>query len=558
MLAVLLVLGLSKQCFVFCFGYFPFDIHVIQTKKYVDVFLFVLDWLCVISGEWILFINPHESKDKVCLLKKIVNLDEKTKDVLLTLFEDIFEFKEVVHQNWSYEGTLFWFPLRQRKSKLSNKVYTKKDVIDMFEAFTSEAEMSLLFLKSVEAISLFKRVNSKVEKCFVAQIGAEFLDNVREQRELFKSMQSELGEALPSESCHNTLHISVECSGKESDDSSSYTSHEWLVVNFYKGERSMTDQLKELCADQDLAYPPYVGVAYPLLHTEPVKGHIFCFLPLPHTSENITGLPVHVNGFFALTQDRREVKWNANDEKQDKWNECLISQVIPEAYIVLVEELTLLSQQQGNLPSVVKSFYESFPDCTKVVSRWECLLEPFYNMLFQKEVFFSKIRGGTWLQRKDIVLALYDADIECDVRETVSKAYIDCQQNIVHVPSHVARRVGTVSKVSPKGLCLLLKKSDLYKNYSINEQIQLLKYALRSSSYKNLKGLCLIPVADGSFQRFFKTEIFFCPTKVHLFPGLEKNIVCDNLDDFVIQHFVSMSQKGIYFILGNLFIKRYV
>lgn len=36
------------------------------------------------------------------------------------------------------------------------------------------------------------------------------------------------------------------------------------------------------------------------IHTE---GLAFCFLPLPL----ITGLPVHVNGYFELSQNRRDI-----------------------------------------------------------------------------------------------------------------------------------------------------------------------------------------------------------------------------------------------------------
>ncbi|XP_041367004.1 sacsin-like [Gigantopelta aegis] len=399
----------------------------------------VTDWLCVVSGEWILFINPHEQKDEVCLLKKITNLDQKTKEVVLSLFGETFEFSEMCLRNGYYNGTLFWFPLRQRKSTLSEETYTEQDVMDLFKTFTAEAEISLLFLKSLETISLFKRVNSNVEKCFVAQIGTQFLQNIREQREHFKSRLDELRDNLPSESCHSTLHISVECTELESGEPSLSTSHEWLVVNLYKGT-SMSDQLRHLCTDSDLSYSPYVGIAYPLTDIDQIKGHVFCFLPLPLTSESTTGLPVHVNGFFALTQDRREVKWAADGGKQDKWNGCLISEVFPEAYIVLVEELKQLCQRRNNHPDIIKLFYGSFPDHTKVVGIWKSLLKPFYHKLVQKKVFFSKVRGGTWLHKQDIILALYDADVKPDIHQTISKTYIDYEQNIVELPDHIVER----------------------------------------------------------------------------------------------------------------------
>lgn len=62
---------------------------------------------------------------------------------------------------------------------------------------------------------------------------------------------------------------------------------------------------------------PWCGVAAPL--TQSItgmknvfclcllgKGHAFCFLPLPAK----TTLPVHINGYFELSQNRRDI-WYA-------------------------------------------------------------------------------------------------------------------------------------------------------------------------------------------------------------------------------------------------------
>ena len=38
-------------------------------------------------------------------------------------------------------------------------------------------------------------------------------------------------------------------------------------------------------------------------------GHVFCFLPLSLEQKSSTGLPVHVNGYFSISQNRRHLKW---------------------------------------------------------------------------------------------------------------------------------------------------------------------------------------------------------------------------------------------------------
>ncbi|XP_041369841.1 sacsin-like [Gigantopelta aegis] len=503
----------------------------------------ITDWVCILSGEWILFINPHQPKDEVCLLKKLDKLDQNTKDAVSSLFGGTFGFSQACLRNGTYDGTLFWFPLRQIKSELSEDVYAKRDIMNLFKDFMAEAEMTLLFLKSLESISLFKtrRSSPTAQAIFSVKIGHQYVEAVHLERMQFKSHLDSIGNKLPSKSYQSISHFSVECTKFNVRHHPKITSQDWIVVNFYKGG-SMSDQLRHLCADSDLSYSPYVGVAYPLTNIDHFKGHIFCFLPL--RSKSTTGLPVHVNGYFALTQDRREVKWSEDDGKQDQWNCCLISEVIPEAYIILVEELKKYCQTNNNSSEVIELFYRSFPDYRKVTDHWNISLDPFYKKLFQMAAFFSKVNRGTWIHWNCVILP--DAESKTDIYETVTKTYLEYQQNIVVLPDHIVeKKKEEVASVCPDRLCQLLKTSDRYKNYAPAERFHLLKYVLRSSSHTNLEGLALLPVADGTFKTFSKSPVFFCPGKVNLFPGLENILVCEHLDSFIKQNLANMAKEGM-------------
>ena len=55
-----------------------------------------------------------------------------------------------------------------------------------------------------------------------------------------------------------------------------------------------------------------------------VEGHAFCFLPLPV----VTGLPLHINAFFELSSNRRDI-WYGSDltgagKLRSDWNVCLL------------------------------------------------------------------------------------------------------------------------------------------------------------------------------------------------------------------------------------------
>merc|ERR1711965_630567 len=67
-------------------------------------------------------------------------------------------------------------------------------------------------------------------------------------------------------------------------------------------------------------------------HDEAVRGRAFCFLPLPTE----TGLPVHINGFFELSSNRRDI-WHGSDmagagRLRSEWNVALLEDVVAPSY----------------------------------------------------------------------------------------------------------------------------------------------------------------------------------------------------------------------------------
>ena len=67
---------------------------------------------------------------------------------------------------------------------------------------------------------------------------------------------------------------------------------------------------------------PIVSVAGYIPDTEDdsakYRGRMSVLLPLPDLPGTRTGLPVVVNGFFALSEDRRAVKYQTSDDSSDQ------------------------------------------------------------------------------------------------------------------------------------------------------------------------------------------------------------------------------------------------
>ena len=308
-------------------------------------------------------IDPHEEyfgdgKDRRTGHRWRLKEDREVMDSLPDQFlpyKGIFNCTDDVFSKGTYNGTLFRFPLRTAPSKLSQTLYSPEKVHTLFESFTADAHLVLLFLQYLESIELYVRDVSDTEarRTFQVRITDDSLRMVREKREEFRT-QITTGQLKP-EPVRVTYPITIETVAYDQGMNSDTQRHSFLVTNYFCGG-NVSSEFENLAKDKDLSYLPLVGVAMPLperpvSQTPNIKGHVFCFLPLPVQKTSLTGLPVHVNGFFALNQNRRYIK-TPNAEQEDLaekegrqltdksllWNQCLLEEAIPRAYVTMLME----------------------------------------------------------------------------------------------------------------------------------------------------------------------------------------------------------------------------
>ena len=69
---------------------------------------------------------------------------------------------------------------------------------------------------------------------------------------------------------------------------------------------------------------------------------VLVMLPLPISPNTVTGLPVIINAFFALSENRRELKWKTSDDQSDQvqWNLELLELWVPECYSEFLANLS--------------------------------------------------------------------------------------------------------------------------------------------------------------------------------------------------------------------------
>lgn len=324
------------------------------------IIVFILDLPSILSGTKIGFIDPLEEcfsegrRNRRTGYRWRLNRDREIMNGIADQFlpyKGIFDCTEKVFSEGKYNGTLFRFPLRTIPSELSQTLYSDHKVEILFGSISADAHLLLLFLRHLESIELYVREESEPEprKIFQVKISDDSLQFVRDKRrEFYEAIKP--GQHMPGP-VSVTYPITIETTNfSEELMEGSTERHSFLVTSYCCGGE-VSSQFGRLLTDEELSYLPSVGVAMAIpagigLPTPDIQGHVFCVLPLPVQKKSITGLPVHVNGFFSLSQNRRHIKTpNADQEDlgelNDKsllWNICLLEEAVPKAYASMIME----------------------------------------------------------------------------------------------------------------------------------------------------------------------------------------------------------------------------
>lgn len=242
-----------------------------------------------------------------------------------------------------FDGTVFRLPLRTpdqaASSRISSRAHTPLEIRALLQEFAREAAQVLLFLKHVESIAIMEWLPGGSEPTLHFQ--TRITDPTPALRAQRAFMMAAAGPALTAAPAAVDFALSVStratAAGMEAlppvpppaaaaagAPSSSEHNETWLICNQLGGGRS-----QELACRREterLRLVPWAGVAgrvsesggiswpraaLPVALTAgdgaAIAGAAYCFLPLPIK----TGLPVHVNGFFEISSNRRDRAWEA-------------------------------------------------------------------------------------------------------------------------------------------------------------------------------------------------------------------------------------------------------
>ena len=329
----------------------------------------------------------------------------------------------------SFRGTLFRFPLRTReqaqRSEIKQLDYNDHEMRKLLQMFLEGAESLLLFTQNILRVGIYNlpRTSPPGASLLLFQV-TKSLSSVGIPRELSSSVtlpttagklskeekrllqESNFlqvasrfmvdlrnGRDDVSNSPQSSVTIEIDCNvtnkGVDFFGGGLPCGHEkttWLVVS----SMGRGEAMSFIMDHNDTTLVPSAGVAVQLISRGldgyvpspvvknidgvEVNGSVFCYLPLPIHS----GLPVHINGAFAVAADRRNLERKVEDDKSChgvNWNKVLMEDSVCSAYLTLLDDLKSLvthgdsyqfhllwpksSTVQHNCRSLMKSFYKS-------------------------------------------------------------------------------------------------------------------------------------------------------------------------------------------------------
>jgi sacsin len=256
---------------------------------------------------------------------------------IITSLADQFAPYEAHGLTWGKEfnGTLFRLPLRTEdqaeESRLSKRSLSPLECEQLLRMFAEDASSMLVFLKSVESITI--QVWEADGRQPVAIASCAIQDVTLQLQGLRCMVNGSSGNA------HSSVRAADFCLDILCIHGSSSNTQHWEICNQFGGGRAST--IADNPNNALLKLIPFGGVAALCQEDgDDFAGAAYCFLPLPISTQ----LPVHVNGFFELSSNRRDV-WQAGADMtgdgrtRADWNYSLMESVISPAYVRLLLRL---------------------------------------------------------------------------------------------------------------------------------------------------------------------------------------------------------------------------
>ncbi|KAM6378301.1 sacsin-like [Pluvialis apricaria] len=439
------------------------------------------------------------------------------------LFEPFWAGLEAVGQHrGSAQGTLFRFPLRRQPSRIAAGVSDPERLRSLLQTFLTEAPLALLFLRHVRRVALHR----------VAPDGVQTLMGTLVASPQPLPVPGPSGdEGLSLTWCLVALH------GDGVGDES-----QWLVAT-----GRATEGLA-VALGTGLRCCPELSLAHPL--RGPCQGRLCCFLPLPATDEMATGLPIHASAPFALSDDRRHLRWPEEDkegEKDARWNALLLLSLLPRVY----SHMAAVSMA---LPGADPYSIWPDPECMPSSGRICSLVTRVCQELAAACTLVPATEGATGRLRAPEAVLLPEVAGDTATRRVVQTLLVAAGEPVAEVPAHVRRALALgmaegVREATAGHVREVLRRHGA-ADLPAADRLSLLRYVAGDGSHAELRGLPLLPRADGTFVAFGTASAIVyvdtsdCPRE--LLPGLAGSFLPSDLDPGLDSLLRGIAKAGLF------------
>ena len=298
-------------------------------------------------------------------------------------FQDVFGCTLRAGTEPSYNGTLFRFPLRTAQQAVNNKLksdsYSETKRRDFLKMLLERAGNLLMFTQSVREVQVFHLpshcLDPRNAKCLLTvrktaeppvviqpqvQLGNKTVLQFMKDHWSKKNSDIKIKQKVRID-MNVTQEAEGVCGVKKGNSVT-----QWQLA--WASGVNQSANMANLHRQEGLV--PLAAVAISLsenglqaLKDSPPgfynTGHLFCFLPLPEEMARVT-LPVHVNGTFALTSDRRGLMVRTEDDLgsgKSSWNSALYEDAVSRAYLLLLEQV----QEEAAADADFSRYFDLWP-----------------------------------------------------------------------------------------------------------------------------------------------------------------------------------------------------
>ena len=424
-----------------------------------------------ISGHDFVIFDPHKSHLGRALCGNSpglrINLRSlKNMKMLKRLHDQFKPFDGVLGCDFSqkspfFDGTLFRFPLRTTASEIKKECYTRDEMVRLIDKFKASIGDMLLFTQTIESIQIFHipaTCTDPSDAVLMSSAEREIKENNVNATVLQMCSDKKtkgLLEKQPFRSLQRS-RIKVKIAANQNNEGiDEYSESNWLV----SWATGMSESLRLCYSSKQKGALPLGAVAILVNENEafisvssltdaPVgfykTGHIFCYLPLPKE----TLFSAHINGSFAVSSDRRELRTNNEDDTSaddTNWNEGIMSDAVVQAFINLLVSMHEPEGKSHKLSTDYK-FYQLWPVAedpatNKLKSGFYQTIVRYNSPVFKCEGNWFGLQSCTFLEKG----LAYDEEIGRAAVSMLKKFCSTRNQYVIDIPSEYFEEIENVS-----------------------------------------------------------------------------------------------------------------